>query len=88
MAYIEDIRSRFGDPDALSSRYEITLIDDSRALISGQKGLQIISNEEVVVRVKGGKVRVYGEKLVVRSASREEVFVSGSIQGVEKLYEA
>ena len=88
MAFIEDIRLRFGDPNALSSRYEITLIGDSFAWISGQKGLRTISQEEIVARVKRGTVRVYGEKLVVRSVSRDEICVSGLIKGVETHYEA
>ena len=87
MAYLSDLLSRFGSSDALSARYEVSVYGGNFALISGQKGLSSISEEEVVARVKGGKIRIFGENLKVRCASREEVYVSGKIQGVETLYD-
>ena len=87
MAYSEDLRSRFHDPNALSVPYEITVYGGSFALISGQKGLFSISDEEIVARLKKGKARVRGSELKVKCASRDEIYVSGKIKGVEIEYD-
>ena len=87
MAYLCDLRSRFFSPDSFPAPYEITVYGGAFALISGQKGLLIISDREIVARVKKGKVRVFGEKLKVNCASREEIYVSGEIRGVETIYD-
>ena len=87
MAYLSDLRSQFRSSDSFPSPYEITVYGGSFALVSGQKGLLVISDSEIVARVKKGKVRVYGENLKVDCASREEIYVSGKIRGVENVYD-
>ncbi|HAE89317.1 MAG TPA: hypothetical protein DCG79_05605 [Clostridiales bacterium] len=80
MAFCEDVKRIFGEDFGAE-----VLLGFSGAVVSGHKGLSLISDEEVVVRLKKGGVRIAGECLCVKKASPTEIFVAGRVRAVEFL---
>ncbi len=64
-------------------KYKTTLIGNESILIEGHRGITSFRDEEVIVRVRGGSVKVNGRKLIVEEINGEEVLVKGSITTVE-----
>ena len=83
MAFSEDIKKVFHKGSEEISGAEISLLGRSLVVISGHKGLSSLCENEVVVRLKGGRVRVVGENLRVEKVSPAEVYLCGKIAGVE-----
>ena len=52
-------------------------------MIEGHRGITSFRDEEVIVRVRGGSVKINGRKLIVEEINGEEVLVKGSITTVE-----
>lgn len=86
MAFLNDWKNRIGGEFA--PPYEISMLGDALFVLAGHKGLYAISDSEIVARVKGGKLRVFGRGLKVDAVSKEEIYVKGEISGVERIYEA
>ena len=67
----------------LSADHEVRLFDGSLVAVSGHRGLALLTPTEIVVKVRRGRVRIYGESLRLVEASSTELYVSGKIVGVE-----
>ena len=82
MAFSEDVKRVFHREEGHGNGSEICLLDRSLVVISGHKGLLSLSDAEIVVRLKTGRVSVTGERLSARRASPSEIYVEGRIDSL------
>jgi len=82
MAFSEDVKRVFHREEGGGGGSEICLIDRSLVVISGHKGLLSISDAEIVVRLRTGRVSVNGTGLSVRRAGPTEIYVEGRIDAL------
>ena len=82
MVYGEDVKRIFRERGEKLVGCEISLFGSSALVISGHRGLSAISPEEIIVRRKGGNVRISGRDLRLEKASPSELYVAGEICAV------
>ena len=82
MAFSEDVKKVFHRTDGQVGGSEICLSDRSFVVISGHKGLLSLSDGEIVIRLKNGRVSIVGEGLSARRASPTEIYVEGRIDSI------
>ena len=83
MVYSEDLSRIFGGVGESLAIGEITLFGTSALVVSGHKGLSSLSSAEIVVRRKGGNLRITGESLRLVKAGPAEIYIAGEIRAVE-----
>lgn len=66
-----------------SYMYKSTLIGGKELLVEGHKGVYAYSKEEIVLRVKGGKIVCKGEHLCIEEINEYEVKIMGKIISLE-----
>ncbi|MBR3684764.1 MAG: YabP/YqfC family sporulation protein [Clostridia bacterium] len=66
--------------------YKVTFKGGKELLIEGHKGLSEYSLNQIVVRVRGGRLLILGEQLEITEINNEELLIKGVINqiGVEK----
>ncbi|MBQ8178454.1 MAG: YabP/YqfC family sporulation protein [Clostridia bacterium] len=66
--------------------YKITFYGGKELMIEGHKGLSEYGENEISIRVRGGKIIVKGERLYIDEINHEEISIRGNICsiGVEK----
>ena len=79
MAFHEDIKRVFRAEEKAGSGSEIYLLDRSKVVISGHRGLSFLSPERIVVRLRAGVLELMGESLAARQVSPTEIYVEGKI---------
>lgn len=62
--------------------YKITLLSGKEIVVEGHKGLSSCSEQEIVVRVRGGKVAITGSDLLIDEINHEELFIRGIIDSI------
>lgn len=65
-----------------SFAYKITLIAGKELLIEGHKGILSYSENEIIIRVRHGKIELLGEKLFIKEINEDEVLVTGCVVSV------
>ncbi|MBO5774023.1 MAG: YabP/YqfC family sporulation protein [Clostridia bacterium] len=65
-----------------SFTYKITFIGGKELLIEGHKGIVSYSEQEIIARVKRGKLEIAGEKLFLKEINEDELLISGIVLGV------
>ena len=60
----------------------IEILGDSRVLIEGHRGVREYGDCRICVAVKQGCVEIHGEKLELRSMTRDQVVILGTIRCV------
>ena len=63
--------------------YKVTFTGGKEVVVEGHKGIASYSPEEVVVRIKGGKLSIKGENIVIKEVNTEELFLDGKFNGIE-----
>jgi len=61
---------------------KITLIAGKELLIEGHKGILSYSENEIIIRVRHGKIELLGEKLFIKEINEDEVLVTGCVDSV------
>ena len=69
-------------PDSLPIASRSVLFGSSEAIISPCRGILRYSPEEITVKVPGGKMRITGRGLVMRSCNDMTLRISGEIGSV------
>ena len=87
MAYPEDLKRIFGEREGGFASCELSLYGSTALVVAGHRGLSFLSAEEVVVRRKGGNIRITGKDLSLKKASPFELYISGKISCIEYLGE-
>ena len=87
MAFPEDVKRVFHREEGRSGASEICLIDSSLVVISGHKGLLSLSEGEIVVRLKAGRIAVTGQGLAARRVSPTEIYLEGRVDTLSFLSE-
>ena len=83
MVYSEDVKKFFRRECEYVGSSEISISGFSRLVIAGHRGVILLSGDEVVVRLRGGRIRVTGRDLRLDKASPSEIFLEGRIFSVE-----
>ena len=83
MVFGEDLQRVFGRAKQSFGATEVSVFGIAALVVSGHKGLVSISEEEIVVRLKEGVLKVTGCSLSVKKASPNEIFIIGRIGAVE-----
>ena len=60
----------------------VEIMGDSRVLIEGHRGVREYSREKIGVNVRFGTVTVCGHGLTLRCMTREQLIITGKIQGI------
>ncbi|SET63903.1 sporulation protein YqfC [Salinibacillus kushneri] len=71
--------------DVLLDLPRITTIGQIHAYIENHHGLVTFSENEILLRMKQGYVRVKGENFVLKTMLQEEIIVEGKIREVQYL---
>lgn len=74
--------SRLGNLDAHSKIPLVELAGCGRVLIENHAGVLAYSQEEITVRVSYGCIRVLGQNMKLAEMRREQLVISGQIDGV------
>ena len=78
-----DLRQRLELPEeGLPGETLVEIMGDDRVLIEGHKGVREYSRERIGVNVKFGMVTVCGNGLTLRCMTREQLIITGKIQGI------
>ena len=85
MAYFQNIVKELAEKVGVSPFSELHVVNGSYCVLSGHKGLYSISEEEVVVRRRGGRLSVRGAGLRVSAADGGEIVIAGKILSVTYL---
>lgn len=81
---LEDIAEKFDLPaETVAGLPSVSLTGDSRVLIENHRG--ILEYTEKTVEAAGGRlrIRINGEKLVLRAMDSQSLLITGKIFGVE-----
>lgn len=65
--------------------YKVTIKADKQLLIEGHKGVSSYTLQEVIIRVKGGKLKISGDELNIAEINEEELFLEGKFNSLEVL---
>lgn len=68
---------------AVKGEFKIAMLGARSAYIEGHKGLNIFSSDEMNFKVKGGSVKVLGERLELKNFSKKSALVVGKIKNIE-----
>ena len=74
--------SRFGDINVQSKLPLVELAGYCRVLIENHIGVMAYSQEEICVRVSFGYLRIMGRNMTLAEMHREQLVISGQIEGV------
>ncbi|MBO7156716.1 MAG: YabP/YqfC family sporulation protein [Clostridia bacterium] len=64
-------------------KYKVTFVGGEALLVEGHKGVLMYGLDEVVLRIKGGRLIIQGNTLVIEEINGEEVFIKGKISHIE-----
>lgn len=73
------------DVGVLSNSFNIVNVAGKLLYLEGHLGLQELSKEMVVLKIKGGFVQICGQQLVLEELSENTVKISGKICKVEQI---
>ncbi len=65
--------------------YKLTLLNGKELLIEGHKGVLEYLENSLTVRIRGGKLSVQGESVIIDEINEEELLVKGKIDKIEVL---
>ena len=82
MAFSEDVKKVFHIGSEGLDGSEICFRGNHLVVISGHKGLLSLSEEEVSIRLRSGRVLLSGKGLAVKMASPSEIYVKGRIDSL------
>lgn len=82
MTFIEDVRAALPSTRR-RQRYTVTVFGDGAAVIEYSGKPVKVTDDEIVVEVKGARIAVSGETLRVRESGDGQTFVTGKIAKVE-----
>ena len=68
--------------ECLPGQSLLELLGDNRVLIERHRGVQEYSRERIGVNVKFGVVTVCGTQLILSCMNREQLVITGKIEGV------
>lgn len=63
----------------------VTAVGFKEVTVEGHCGISSYSAEEIVLRVRGGKIAIKGEGLTLEEVNGEEVFIKGVINSLERV---
>ena len=68
---------------AIKGEFKLCMLGSRSAYIEGHKGLNVFSEIEMNFKVKGGCIKVLGEKLELKNFSKKSALVVGKIKNIE-----
>ena len=69
-------------PNVLPGSYKFELFGSSEALVSSCRGIIRYSTDEITLKVAGGRMKISGRGLVMRSCNGRSLRISGEILSV------
>ena len=60
----------------------VELYGNTRVLVEHHRGISEYTAEQICLNVKFGQIRIYGSKLVIARMTREQLVITGLIEGV------
>lgn len=66
-------------PDVAADVPRIQMVGSFQVMVENHRGVDFFSDSEILLKVDGGKFRIRGEKLVIRSIYPEEIWIEGKI---------
>ena len=73
------------DADVLPNSFNIVNVAGKLLYLEGHSGLQELSKEMIVVKIKGGCVQICGQQLLLSELSENTIKIVGKICKVEQL---
>lgn len=80
--FFSEIKKELHLPD-IDGEYNIVNINGGAVYVEGQKGLVSLSDDQIVFRVKGKIVGVFGKDLKLKEMSSATLSISGEIDRIE-----
>lgn len=85
MAHILETLARRTDlpADIVAGAPKVTLTGAEQVLVENHRGILAYTDGLVEVNGKGGRIRIRGEKLLLRAMDSEMLLVTGNIFGID-----
>lgn len=71
------------EPSTIRGQFKLVSLGFDSIYIEGHKGLSVFSSTEMSFKVKGGSVKILGEKLELKNFSKLSALVKGKINKVD-----
>lgn len=81
--FFDEIKKSSPLDSQILNDYQIINISSRLLYVEGHQGLVVLSKEEVVFRVKGGRLSVEGEGLILNELTDKTLTIAGKIKRVE-----